>query len=85
MDDVIAEELRNRLVKWENNFQNWEILEIPRLYLINKNCEVEFHIFADASTTSYSAVVNLYFVDKSKYKRSFIMSKLRLAPSKKND
>ena len=74
-DEEILEELRNRSVKWKNNLQNWKALEFPCWYQTNKNCDLEFHIFADASTTAYGTVAYFCFRDKGKYKCSFIMRK----------
>ena len=77
-DDEIPEELRNQFVKYKNNLKNWETLEIPCWYQINRNCDLELHIFADASTTSYDAVAYFQFREKGRYKCSFIMSESRL-------
>lgn len=62
--------------------ENWETLEVPCWYQINKNCDLELHVFADASTTSYDAVAYSCFRDKGKSKCSFIMIKSRPAPVK---
>ena len=79
-EDEIPYNLKNRFQKWRENFKNWNTVEIPRWYYLDKNNDTELHIFTDASASAYGAVAYFRCKYQGKLKCSFIMSKARLAP-----
>ena len=79
-DNEIPYDLKNRFEKWKENLRNWNVVEIPRWYYLDKNNDTKLHIFTDASASAYGAVTYFRCKYRGKYKCSFIMSKARLAP-----
>ena len=55
-DDEIPYNLKNRFEKWKENLKNWNAVEIPHWYYLDKNNDTELHIFTNASASAYGAV-----------------------------
>ena len=79
-DDEIPYNLKNRFEKWKENLKNWNAVEIPRWYYLDKNNDTELHIFTHACASAYGAVAYFRCKYQGKFKCSFIMSKARLTP-----
>ena len=79
-DDEIPYNLKNLFAKWKENLKNWNAVEIPCWYYLDKNNDTELHIFTDASPSTYGAVAYFRCKYQGKFKCRFIMSKARLAP-----
>ena len=78
-DEEIPYNLKNSFERWKENLKNWNAVEIPRWYYLDKNNDTELLIFTDASASAYGAVGYFRCKYQSKFKCSFIMSKARLA------
>lgn len=72
-------------MSWNESLQSWDTFQITRWYELTDATEVQLHIFVDAFTFVYGALLLIcifkYF-EGNDGKCSFIMSKSRLALSK---
>ena len=82
-DQEMPYNLKNCFERWKENLKNWNAVEIPRWYYLDKNNDTELHIFTIASVSAYGAVVYFRCKYQSKFECSFIVSKARLAPMNK--
>ena len=81
-DDKIEGELEIKMQNWLEDCRNLERIQIPRCLTSGDKQQTELHIFVDASTLAYGAVVYTRSVKENIVKVCFVMSKTKVAPLK---
>ena len=84
-DEEISDEHKQYWEKWIAGAKKVSSIQLSRRYLADERqwCEIQLHIFCDASEVAYGSVAYLRFTLKDgNHVSSFVMSKSRLAPIK---
>ncbi|CAL8087563.1 unnamed protein product [Orchesella dallaii] len=83
-DDTLPEDSQNKARNWIKGMKILNLIKIPRQFQFSHSSDTEIHVFVDASSTAYAAVVYCRSVVNGKVKVQLLLAKSRLSPPKRN-
>ena len=85
-DKIIPRDILQRWNKWKVSFNQIQSVKIPRWYGFHQQLcnKIELHLFCDASSLAYGAVVYFRVIVHDGVICRFVIAKPRLAPLKGN-
>ena len=81
-DEPLERSLTNKIERWFQDADKIELIKVPRLLIKTATEEAELHVFSDASSEGYGAVVYLRSMDGGKWDTSFVVGKGKVVPIK---
>lgn len=79
-DEKVPANLEKEIKGWISETEELKCVRIPRCLINEIASEIEFHVFSDASSQAYGAVVYIREVFKDKIITRFIASKAKVSP-----
>ncbi|XP_062714355.1 uncharacterized protein LOC134291087 [Aedes albopictus] len=85
-DEVIAENLHEKWIKWSNCLTEMGSVRIPRCFFSGASRSamdgMQIHVFVDASPEAYASVAYLRIIDKGVPRCALVAAKSKVAPLK---
>lgn len=83
-DEELTPNLLHEWLRYKNDLSQVKVISIPRWLHTKKDSQVELHVFADASSVAYAAVVYMRVVDQTgEVHVSLVTAKTKVAPIEK--